>query len=88
MVSVLVESHEKILGTPSWVAADTKYGSEECLAFLQDKGIKTAIRPETKTSKPGYFSKNEFRYDSSKTATYVPMACYLKEDLKIIPITV
>ena len=62
----MVESHERILGTPSWIAADTKYGSEECLAYLQDKNIKTAIRPETKTSKPGYFSKNKFSYDSSR----------------------
>ena len=61
----MVESHEKILGTPVWIAADTKYGSEECLKYLQDKNIKTAIRPETKTSKPGYFSKNKFTYDSS-----------------------
>jgi len=61
----LVESHEKILGTPVWIAADTKYGCQECLKYLQDKNIKTAIRPETKTSKPGYFSKNKFTYDSS-----------------------
>jgi IS5 family transposase len=62
----LVEAHEKILGTPVWIAADTKYGSEECLKYLQDKNIKTAIRPETKTSKPGYFSKNKFTYDRSR----------------------
>lgn len=65
-VPILIESHERILGTPSWIAADTKYGSEECLKYLQDKNIKTAIRPETKTSKPGYFSKNKFRYDSNR----------------------
>lgn len=78
----LVESHEKILGTPSWIAADTKYGSEECLKYLQDKNIKTAIRPETKTSKPGYFSKNKFTYDSSRDCYVCPNGKLLKRKSK------
>ena len=78
----LVESHEKILGTPSWIAADTKYGSEECLKYLQDKNIKTAIRPETKTSKPGYFSKNKFKYDSSSDCYICPNGNLLKRKSK------
>jgi len=73
----LVESHEKILGTPSWIAADTKYGSEECLKYLQDKNIKTAIRPETKNTKPGHFPKNKFRYDSSRD-------CYVCSNGKLL----
>jgi IS5 family transposase len=73
----LVESHERVLGTPSWVAADTKYGAEECLAYLQDKNIKTAIRPETKISKLGYFSKNKFKYDNKRD-------CYICPNGKII----
>jgi len=47
----LVESHEKLLGTPLWIAADIKYGSEECLKYLQDKGIKTSIKPEVKNNR-------------------------------------
>ena len=78
----LIESHEKILGTPSWIAADTKYGSEECLKYLQDRGIKTAIRPETKTSKPGCFSKNKFRYDSSIDCYVCPNGKLLKRKSK------
>jgi len=85
VVPILVESHEKILGTPSWVAADTKYGSEECLAYLQDKNIKTAIRPETKTSKPGYFSKNKFKYDSSRDCYICPNGKLLKRRCKNYP---
>ena len=81
----LIESHEKILGTPSWIAADTKYGSEECLKYLQDRGIKTAIRPETKTSKPGYFSKNKFRYDSSIDCYICPNGKLLKRRSKNYP---
>ena len=84
-VPVLVESHERILGTPSWVAADTKYGAEECLKYLQDKNIKTAIRPETKTSKPGYFSKDKFIYDSKRDCYICPNGKLLKRRAKNYP---
>ena len=84
-VPILITSHERILGTPSWIAADTKYGSEECLKYLQDKNIKTAIRPETKTSKPGCFSKNKFRYDSSRDCYVCPNGKLLKRRSKNYP---
>jgi len=84
-VPILVESHEKIVGTPTWVAADTKYGSEECLKYLQDKNIKTAIRPETKTSKPGHFSKSKFKYDSSTDCYICPNGKVLKRKSKNYP---
>lgn len=83
--SLHVESHERILGTPVWIAADTKYGSEECLKYLQDRGIKTAIRPETKTSKPGCFSKNKFRYDSIRDCYVCPNGKLLKRRSKNYP---
>jgi hypothetical protein len=82
VVPDLIQSHERILGTPSWIAADTKYGSEECLAYLQDKNIKTAIRPETKTIKTGYFSKNKFIYDSSRDCYICPNGKLLKRKSK------
>ncbi len=82
MVSELIENHEKILGSPSWIVADTKYGSEECLGYLQDKNIKTAIKPETKTSKSGYFSKSEFRYDREKDCYICPANKLLKRKSK------
>jgi len=85
VVPILIESHERILGTPSWIAADTKYGSEECLKYLQDKNIKTAIRPETKTSKPGHFSKNKFRHDSSRDCYVCPSGKLLKRKSKNYP---
>jgi len=78
----LVGSHEKILGTPTWIAADTKYGSEECLKYLQDKNIKTAVRPETKTNKPGCFSRDKFIYDSIKDCYICPNGKVLKRKSK------
>jgi hypothetical protein len=58
------------MGTPSWIAADSKYGSEECLRYLQDKGISTSINPDSKSNRPRHYSKEEFIYDS-KTGCYI-----------------
>ena len=69
--------HEKILGTPSFIVADTKYGSEECLKYLQDKGIKTAILPEVKNNRPHLFGKDKFFYDSQ-------IDCYICPYKKIL----
>ena len=77
----LIESHKKLLGTPSWIAADTKYGSEECLKYLQDKGIKTSIKPETKNNRPGYFPKDKFEYDSSRDIYICPQGKILTRSL-------
>jgi len=60
------------MGTPAWIAADSKYGSEECLAYLQDKRIKTSINPETKSNRPKHFSKEEFTYDKEKDQYICP----------------
>ena len=81
-VPSLIESHEKILGAPGWVAADTKYGSEECLKYLQDKNIKTAIKPETKTNKSGFFSREKFTYDKKRDCYICPNGKVLKRKAK------
>jgi len=78
----LIEMHENVLGTPSWVAADTKYGSEECLAHMQDRGIKTVILPEVKNNRPGYFSKDKFSYDSKNDCYICPSNKILKRKRK------
>lgn len=80
-VSVLIEAHQKILGIPTWVAADTKYGSEECLKYLQDKNIKTAIKPETR-GRSGCYSKEDFRYDKDKDRYICPQGKVLKRKSK------
>jgi hypothetical protein len=64
------------------VAADTKYGSEECLKYLQDKKIKTAIKPETKINKPGYFKRNKFIYDRQGDFYICPNGKVLKRKAK------
>jgi transposase len=81
-IPTLIESHEKIMGTPSWIAADTKYGSEECLKYLQDKGIKTIINPETKSNRPKHYSKEEFTYDNGKDQYICPEGNILERKAK------
>ncbi len=81
-IPALIESHEKILGVPSWIAADTKYGSEECLKYLQDKGIKTSINPETKSNRPKHYSKEEFNYNRKKNQYICPEGNILERKAK------
>ena len=81
-VPVLIQAHEKMLGTPEWICADKKYGSEECLKFLQDKKIKTVINPDTKSNRPGYFSKDNFKFDSKNDVYICPDKKILKRKAK------
>ncbi len=78
----LIESYEKILGVPDWVAADIKYRYQECLKYLQDNVIKTAIKPETKINKPGYFSRDKFIYDRQRDCYICPNGKVLKRKTK------
>jgi len=81
-VPTLIEAHEKILGSPSWIAADTKYGSEECLAYLQEREIKTSISPDSRSNKPNYYSKEEFTYDEKEDYYICPQGNILKRKAK------
>lgn len=74
----LIDSHEKIIGRPAWIAADSKYGAQECLAYLQDKNINTAILPDTKTNRPGHFLKDDFTYDKNSDCYICPNGKILK----------
>jgi len=78
----LIEAHEKIFDTPDFVAADKKYGSEECLAYLQEKSIKTVINPETKNNRPGYYAKEEFKYQKDKDIYICPNGKILRRKAK------
>jgi transposase len=74
----LIDSHEKIVGRPAWIAADSKYGAEECLAYLHDKNIKTAIIYESSTNRPGHFLKEDFTYDKNRDFYICPNGKILK----------
>jgi hypothetical protein len=51
--------------------------TKECLKYLQDKGIKTAILPEVKNNRPGLFGKEKFKYDSK-------IDCYICLNKKLL----
>jgi len=59
----LIDRHAQNLGTPDALAADTHYGSDEEIAFLQGKGIKTAIPPTGRRKETQRFSRDAFTYD-------------------------
>lgn len=49
---------------------------------MQDRGIKTSINPETKSNRPGYFSKEEFIYDKDRDCYICPQGNILKRKAK------
>ena len=81
-VPIFIESHKNMMGTPLWIAADSKYGSEECLMYLQDKGINTSINPDTKSNRPRHFSKEDFTYDNEKDHYICPEGNILERKAK------
>jgi transposase len=62
-VPELIEQHERNCGKPRRAVADHLYGSQDCLGYLQDKGIETVIRSRKGGNKHGGLSKGEFEYD-------------------------
>lgn len=64
VVPQLVEQHERRCGTPRRAVGDHLYGSQDCLGYLQDKGIETVIRQRKGGNAHGGFDKSEFEYDS------------------------
>jgi transposase len=70
VVPELLEQHERHCGTPRRAVGDHLYGSQDCLGYLQDKGIETVIR-QRKGGNPDVhrdrgLDKSEFAYDSDQ----------------------
>lgn len=64
VVPALLEGHERSCGRPRRAVADHLYGSQDCLGFLQDKGIETVIGPRQGGNAHRGMDKREFSYDS------------------------
>jgi transposase len=65
-VPQLLEQNEHRCGTPRRAVADHLYGSQDCLGYLQDKGIETVIHERKGGNAHGGFDKSEFEYDSER----------------------
>jgi transposase len=69
----VLERHEESLPLPPAIAADSKYGSDEALTFLQDeKGMKTAIPLPGDFKKGKRFPRGEFTYDEDNDCYTCP----------------
>lgn len=64
MVPELIEQHQHRCGTPLRAVGDHLYGSQDCLGYLQDKGIETVIGERKGGNSHRGFDKSEFEYDS------------------------
>jgi len=59
----LLSQHCDLLDKPKRVVADSSYGSEDCLGYLQSRGIETVIKQRSGGNKHGGFDKREFSYN-------------------------
>jgi len=75
----LLERHQESLPLPPAIAADSKYGSDEALTFLQDeKGMKTAIPLPGDFKKGKRFPRERFAYDEDSDSYTCPAGKTLK----------
>ena len=72
VVPELLEKHEAHCGRPQQAVADQLYGSQDCLGYLQDKGIETVIHPRQGGNKHGGLSKRDFTYDAQEDVYHCP----------------
>jgi transposase len=72
VVPELVKQHERHCGTPQRAVGDHLYGSQDCLEYLQDKGIETVIRPRKGGNAHGGLDKSDFHYDAKEDVYLCP----------------
>jgi transposase len=79
----LLERHQESLPLPPAIAADSKYGSDESLTFLQDeKGMKTAIPLPGDFKKGKRFPRGAFTYDGDNDCYTCPAGKTLERKSK------
>lgn len=72
VVPELVKQHERHCGTPRRAVGDHLYGSQDCLQYLQDRGIQTVIRPRKGGNAHGGLDKSDFQYDAKEDVYLCP----------------
>jgi transposase len=71
-VPTLLSQHQMNVGCPKAIAGDSMYGSQQCLSYLQDRGIETVITVRAGGNKHGGFDKSEFSYDPQRDCYTCP----------------
>jgi hypothetical protein len=72
VVPELIKQHERHCGTPRRAVGDHLYGSQDCLKYLQDRGIQTVIRPRKGGNAHGGLDKSDFQYDAKEDVYLCP----------------
>jgi transposase len=78
VVPQLVDDHEHRCGRPIRAVADQLYGSQDCLGYLQDRGIETVIGQRKGGNAHGGFDKSAFEYDSDRDVYRCPAGQVLR----------
>ena len=79
----MLDQHEESLPLPPAIAADSKYGSDEALTFLQEgKGMKTAIPLPWDFKKVKRFPREQFTYDEDGDSYTCPAGKTLERKSK------
>jgi transposase len=79
----LLERHQESLPLPPAIAADSKYGSDESLTFLQEeKGMKTAIPLPGDFKKGKRFPRGRFTYNEDEDTYTCPAGKTLERKSK------
>jgi transposase len=78
----MIRGHTLGAGFPKSVVADSMYGTEEALGYLQNLGIATYIQPMGTKNRPGFLPKEEFKYDEEKDCYICPAGAVLRRKKK------
>ena len=78
-VPELLDKHSQALDEmPQRMVADGAYGSQDCLAYVQDKGIETVVKKRSGGNKHGGYDKSSFVYDSVEDIFTCPVGEQLR----------
>lgn len=78
VVPQLLSQHCDLLDKPKQVMAESLYGSEECLGYLQNENIETVIKQRAGGNKHGCFDKSKFRYVANEDVYVRPAGQQLR----------
>jgi transposase len=78
-VDSLLRDHTLVTGhLPEFAVADSHYGISELYNYLDQKGIGAVIKPRRTKNRPGFFTIDDFKYDSDKDCYICPQGKVLR----------
>jgi hypothetical protein len=77
-VPQIIEQHCENIGEPATVTADGQYGSQQCLEYLQQRGIETVIKQRSGGNKHGKLAKEAFTYEADADVYVCPCGNTMK----------